>query len=89
MKNGQPLTIDGSLYSLSQTVTDRADSTYNNTLTLNETVPDGAAGIYTCTVSNSLGFDTETVTVGEFIDGDISFNHGVLMILRYIYLRSE
>ena len=69
VKNGQPLTIDGSLYSLSQTVTDRANSTYNNTLTVSESVHGGVAGNYTCTVSNSLGFDTETeVAVGEFID---------------------
>ena len=67
MKNGQPLTIDGSLFSLSQTVTDRTASTYNNTLTVSERAPGGVAGTYTCTVSNSLGSATmTTVAVGEF-----------------------
>ena len=55
MKNGQPLTINGFLYSLSQTVTDRTASTYNNTLSVSETAPGGVAGTYTCTVSNELG----------------------------------
>ena len=63
MKNGQPLTINGSLHSLSQTVTDRAASTYDNTLTVSETVPGGMAGTYTCNVSNILGSVNMTVEV--------------------------
>ena len=67
MKDGQTLTIDGSsLFSFSQTITNRATSTYSNVLTINETVQK-VAGTYTCTVSNDLGFDSmEVVAIGEF-----------------------
>ena len=66
MKDGQSLSIDGSTYQLTQTVTDRASSTYSNVLTVSETAPTGVAGTYTCTVSNDLGSGSMNVTaVGE------------------------
>ena len=66
MKDGQSLSIDGSTYQLAQTVTNRAASTYSNVLTVSETAPTGVAGTYTCTVSNDLGSDSDSVTaVGE------------------------
>ena len=67
MKDGQPLTIDGSSqYSFSQTITGRSTSTYSNVLSINETVQ-RVAGIYTCTVTNDLGSDSmEVVAIGEF-----------------------
>ena len=66
MKDGQPLTIDGSIYHLTQTVTDRASSTYSNVLTVSETAPSGVAGTYTCNVTNKLGTDSrEVVVVGK------------------------
>ena len=61
MKDGLPLTTDGSSphYSLSltisQTITNRRDSTYNNTLAVEQSAPGEVAGTYTCTVSNDLG----------------------------------
>ena len=54
-KDGVPLSIDGSTYQLTQTVTDRTTSTYSNVLTVSETAPTGIAGIYTCNVSNQIG----------------------------------
>ena len=69
MKDGLPLTTDGSSphYSLSQTITNRRDSTYNNTLAVEQSAPGEVAGTYTCTVSNDLGSDNVTVVaVGEF-----------------------
>ena len=65
MKDGQPLTIDGSSpYSFSQTITGRSTSTYSNVLSISETV--GVAGTYTCTVSNDIGSDSmEVAAVGE------------------------
>ena len=69
MKDGSILTTDGSSphYSLSQTVTDRAASTYFNVLTLRLSAPGGVAGTYTCTVSNELNSASRTETaVGEF-----------------------
>ena len=87
MKNGQPLTIDGSLYSLSQTVTDRAASTYDNTLTVSERAPGGVAGNYTCTVSNSLGFPPAIMTVvavGE-LEYTLSSSVRCLLLVYYRY----
>ena len=67
MKDGLNLTTDGSHYSLSQTVTDRAASNYSNVLTVKQSAPGGVAGTYTCTVSNELGSDNMTETaVGEY-----------------------
>ena len=67
MKDSQSLSIDGSTYQLTQTVTDRASSTYSNVLTVSETALTGVAGTYTCTVSNDLGSDSYSViAVGEF-----------------------
>ena len=69
MKDGSILTTDGSSphYSLSQTVTDRAASTYFNVLTLRLSAPGGVAGTYTCTVSNELNSASRTeMAVGEF-----------------------
>ena len=65
MKDG--LSIDDSThYTHTQTVTDRASSTYSNVLTVSEGVPGGVAGTYTCTVSNELGSDSDDVlAVGE------------------------
>ena len=66
MKDGQPLTIDGSIYHLAQTITDRSSSTYSNVLTVSETAPSGVAGAYNCTVTNELGSDSsEVVAVGK------------------------
>ena len=66
MKDG--LSIDNSTgYTHTQTVTDRANSTYSNVLTVSEGAPGGVAGTYTCTVYNELGNDTrEVVAVGEY-----------------------
>ena len=66
MKDAQPLTIDGSIYHLTQTVTDRVSSTYSNVLTVSEAASSGVAGTYNCTVTNKLGSDSsEVVAVGK------------------------
>ena len=66
MKDGQPLTTDGSsYYTLTQTVTDRTTSTYANVLTVSNGT--GVAGTYTCTVTNGLGSVSRViVALGEF-----------------------
>ena len=83
MKDGSNLTTDGSHYSLSQTVTDRAASTYSNVLTVKQSAPGGVAGTYTCTVSNDLGSVNMTrVAVGE---SDVAmYSHSEL----YVFLVS-
>ena len=67
MKDGQPLTTDGSsYYTLTQTVTDRTTSTYSNVLTVREGT--AVAGTYNCTVTNDLGSDSRTeVALGELL----------------------
>ena len=76
MKDGLNLTTDGSHYSLSKNVTDRADSNFSNVLTVKQSAPGGVAGTYTCTVSNELGSDSRTkMVVGE---SDVAtYNHSV------------
>ena len=67
MRDGVPLTTDGSShYSLSQTVSHRSTSTYHNVLMIRHTAP-GVAGNYTCTVSNDLGSHSmSVVAIGKF-----------------------
>ena len=71
MKDGQPLTTDGSsYYTLTQTVTDRTTSTYSNVLTLSNGT--GVAGRYTCTVTNDQGsYSRVIVALGEQISLDL------------------
>ena len=62
-KDGVPLSIDGSSYKQSETVTDRASSTHSIELTISETTHTGVAGSYICTVSNQIGSDQKSVAV--------------------------
>ena len=69
MKDGQPLTTDGSsYYTLTRTVTDRTTSTYSNVLTVSGAANGGVASTYTCTVANELGSNSSDLEVaGEFV----------------------
>ena len=53
-KYGVTLPANETIYSFSQTLVDRATSTYNNTLTINASFVD-VIGNYSCSVSNSIG----------------------------------
>ena len=57
--DGVTLTVDGTTYSMTQNVTDRRTSTYENVLTIGSEVTN-IVGNYTCTVSNALGSDSRT-----------------------------
>ena len=65
-KDGDTLTVNGTTYSMTQTVTDRSASTYENVLTLPAT--GDISGTYSCQVGNALGdSNTETFEVtGEY-----------------------
>ena len=52
-RDGGTLTVDGTPYSMTQTVTDRSASTYENVLTLPTT--GDISGMYGCLVGNALG----------------------------------
>ena len=88
MKDGSNLTTDGSHYSLSQTVTDRAASTYSNVLTVKQSAPGGVPGTYTCTVSNDLtSVNMTRVAVGE---SDVAmYSHSVTPSCRCLRIWSE
>ena len=64
MKDGQPLTVDGSTYQLTQTVTNRAESTYENVLTIHDELADIIDHTYTCRVGNILGSASRDIPVG-------------------------
>ena len=71
--DGDTLTVDGTTYSMTQTVTDRRTSTYENVLTLPAT--GDISGTYSCQVENTLR-DSNTVTtditgIGLLCDGTI------------------
>ena len=58
MRDGHPLTIDGTTYQLMQTVTNRRESTYENVLTINDQLS-SVGHIFRCTVINVLGSSSE------------------------------
>ena len=61
MREGEELTIDGTVYTATQTVTNRRESTYENVLTI--TVLDvTTVGTYSCLVENTLG-TSQTMSV--------------------------
>ena len=55
MRDGQPLTLNGSTYQLTQTVANRKLSTYENVLIINRATSDIIGNTYNCTVINALG----------------------------------
>ena len=68
MKDGVIIDESSADYTLTQTITNRATSTYNNIVTVNEGAPGGVAGTYNCTVTNELGIATgRMMAVGELM----------------------
>ena len=68
MKDGVIIDESSTDYTLTQTITDRATSTYSNVVTVNEGVTTGVAGTYICNVSNELGSDSkDVVAVAELM----------------------
>ena len=65
MRDGQPLTIDGSRYQLTQAVANRRLSTYENVLTINAAVSNIYRHMYICTVINALGRNSKAVIACE------------------------
>ena len=54
LRDGQPLTVDGSTYQLTQTVSNRRESTYENVLTIHDQLDRVIGDSYSCIVTNSL-----------------------------------
>ena len=55
VRDGDTVTISGVTYQLSQTLTDRVQSTYDNMLTLTEPLSSLAGSNFICQVQNALG----------------------------------
>ena len=64
-RNGQLLTIDGNTFEMTQTVTNRAASTYENVLIIDQPQANFAGNTVTCTVENSLGTATGNSLLAE------------------------
>ena len=77
MRDGQPLTIDGSNYFLSHTVNYRRNTTYENVLTINAAVSSIYRHTYTCTVVNALGSDLKILTASKIIVVCVYVHHNV------------
>ena len=52
------MSVGGVTYELAQRVIDRRESTYENILTINDTLSNLVDDNFTCTVANTLGMDT-------------------------------
>jgi hypothetical protein len=62
-RNGLNLTIDGSTIQLTQTITNRYNTYYNNILSINDD-PDNVIGNYTIVVGNSVGeITSDTISI--------------------------
>ena len=55
VRDGDSVTVSGVAYQLSQTVTNRSQSTYDNVLTITEALSSLAGSIFACQVENTLG----------------------------------
>ena len=55
VRDGDSATVNGVTYQLSQTLTDRVQSTYDSVLTITEPLSSLAGSTFTCQVENALG----------------------------------
>ena len=55
VRDGDSATVNGVTYQLSQTLTNRAQSTYDNVLTITEALSSLVGSTFTCQVENALG----------------------------------
>ena len=70
LRDGELMEFGGVTYQLAQTMTSRAQSTYQNVLTINQSLADIVGSNFTCRVENTIGTssDSEFLQImGEFI----------------------
>ena len=71
LRDGESMGFDGVTYQLAQTVTNRAQSTYQNVLTINQPLADIIGSTFTCSVENRIGTSPVsqplTITMGELL----------------------
>ena len=70
LRDGESMGFGGVTYQLAQTVTNRAQSTYQNVLTINQPSANILGSTFTCSVGNTVGMSpaSESLQImGEFI----------------------
>ena len=55
LRDGESMDFGGVTYQLTQTVTNRAESTYQNVLTVNQSLASIVGSSFTCSVENAIG----------------------------------
>ena len=63
LRDGLPLTVDGSTFQMTQTVINRGAATYENVLTISDELANVVDHTYTCTVTNVLGSDIQFLNI--------------------------
>ena len=65
LRDGESMDFGGVMYQLTQTVTNRAGSTYRNVLTINQPLSDIEGSTFTCSVASTIGTssNSEAITV--------------------------
>ena len=63
LRDGESMEFGGVTYQLTQTVTDRAGSTYQNVLTINQPLSDIEGSIFTCSVENTIGTSSDSLPI--------------------------
>ena len=68
LRDGESMEFGGVTYQMAQTVTNRAQSTYQNVLTIDQPLADIIGSSFTCSVENTLGtsFASQSLTAGLF-----------------------
>ena len=58
LREGESMDFGGVTYQLAQTVSNRAESTYQNVLTINQPLASIVGSSFTCSVQNTVGTST-------------------------------
>ena len=70
LRDGESMEFGGVTYQLTQTVTDRAQSTYQNVLTINQPLAEIIGSAFSCSVENAVGISpvSQSLTImGELL----------------------
>ena len=96
LRDGESMERDGITYQLTQTVTDRAQSTYRNVLVINQSLADIIGPItFTCSVENTIG--TSPTSQPLTIIGELLFVQAMkaktvlclLVIVMYLWSQED
>ena len=63
LRDGESIDFGGVMYQLTQTVTNRPQSTYQNVLTINQPLFDSEGSTFTCSVQNTIGTSSDSLPI--------------------------